>query len=230
MTPAFHGIKWVFLDWGGTLKDEFSIYEGIAAACERHLSLHGIRIDQQRLYDRLIELEKSEEGIFLPAALMEIGVPVQRLSGVMATLAVELQAQPFYEGVEDVLETLRQSYRLGVISNHRAGLKEILGREGVLSYFEVVVGSADTGLRKPDPAIFRYALELAGCEPHEAVMVGDRLDRDISGANAADMWTVRIRQGIYADQVPQSPVETPNAEIDEIRQLPELRLGEVSPA
>ena len=41
------------------------------------------------------------------------------------------------------------------------------------------------GARKPDPAIFAAALELAGCEPAEALHVGDTPAEDAAGAAAA---------------------------------------------
>ena len=47
------------------------------------------------------------------------------------------------------------------------------------------VSSAAAGARKPDPAIFDSALELAGCEASEAIHVGDTREEDVEGAEAA---------------------------------------------
>lgn len=44
--------------------------------------------------------------------------------------------------------------------------------------------------------IFAKALELADCQPHNSVMVGDRLDNDIRPAKALGMKTVWIRKGL----------------------------------
>ena len=55
-------------------------------------------------------------------------------------------------------------------------------------------------------------------------MVGDRPDKDIAGAKAVGMRTIRIRQGIYADQEPTAPDEHPDAEITDIRELTDLLL------
>jgi len=41
-----------------------------------------------------------------------------------------------------------------------------------------------TVIGKPEPAIYREALRLAGCEAHEAVMLGDNPATDIAGARA----------------------------------------------
>ena len=51
-------------------------------------------------------------------------------------------------------------------------------------------------MEKPSSELFLRALERAGCEAHEAVMVGDRPDNDIAPAKALGMKTVRITQGL----------------------------------
>ena len=60
----------------------------------------------------------------------------------------------------------------------------------------MIAASADLGLAKPHKGIFEKALELAGCEAHESVMVGDRLDNDIIPAKKLGMKTVWIRMGL----------------------------------
>ena len=88
--------------------------------------------------------------------------------------------------------------------------------------FDVVIGSTDERIKKPDPRIFHAALSRADCAPHQAVMVGDRITKDIVGGNKVGMVTIRICQGIYADEMPSSEAETPDIEISDIRQLPDL--------
>jgi HAD superfamily hydrolase (TIGR01509 family) len=55
-----------------------------------------------------------------------------------------------------------------------------------------VVTSAGAGARKPDPEIFRRALELAGCAPEEALHVGDTPEEDAAGARAAGITPLLI--------------------------------------
>lgn len=50
-----------------------------------------------------------------------------------------------------------------------------------------------SGLRKPDISYFEALLQEANCRPGEAVMVGDRVTHDISGAEAAGMVTVLVK-------------------------------------
>ena len=71
------------------------------------------------------------------------------------------------------------------VSNWDFSLPEVLERAGLRDLLDGVVSSAATGARKPDPAIFERALELAGCEPDEALHVGDTPEEDVAGAEAA---------------------------------------------
>ncbi|MER3469673.1 MAG: hydrolase, partial [Thermoflexus sp.] len=54
---------------------------------------------------------------------------------------------------------------LGLISNAWSGLREVLRRLGLLDLFDVVVISAEVGLLKPDPRIYRLALERLQVPP-----------------------------------------------------------------
>ena len=50
--------------------------------------------------------------------------------------------------------------------------------------------SEEAGVSKPDPRIFRIALERLGCAAGEAVMVGDSWSADIVGARAAGIRAI----------------------------------------
>ncbi len=66
-------------------------------------------------------------------------------------------------------------YTTGIISNTVPGMEERLSAEmpHLIPIFDVRVGSGDIGVAKPDPAIFRHALEAAGTEPEESVFTDD---------------------------------------------------------
>jgi 2-haloalkanoic acid dehalogenase type II len=101
-----------------------------------------------------------------------------------------------YRVFPDVLPTLDvltgRGLRLGVVSNWDAGLPEILADLGVADRFTAVAVSAVVGARKPDPRIFRQALDALGCEPGRALHVGNSWDEDIVGAHAAGLAAVLI--------------------------------------
>jgi putative hydrolase of the HAD superfamily len=71
------------------------------------------------------------------------------------------------------------------VSNWDYALGEVLERCGLGDSFEAVITSAAVGARKPDPRIFRAALEAAGCSADDALHVGDTRAEDLEGARAA---------------------------------------------
>jgi putative hydrolase of the HAD superfamily len=85
--------------------------------------------------------------------------------------------------VPGVLEEARAAgLRLAVVSNFDLRLHGILAGHGL--HFDEVITSADACARKPDPVIFRNALERLGLQPHEVLHAGDSPVADIKGAAA----------------------------------------------
>ena len=98
-----------------------------------------------------------------------------------------------FEDVPDALAELRgRGLRLVCVSNWDISLPEVLERCGLGDALDGVVTSAGSGSRKPDPVIFSQALELAGCAADEALHVGDTMEEDIAGAEAAGIRALLI--------------------------------------
>jgi putative hydrolase of the HAD superfamily len=118
------------------------------------------------------------------------------------------------EGAVATLAALRErGYRLGLISNtiwpaefHLEDLAEI----GVLPYLEHLIFSGEAGIWKPNPQIFRHALDALGAEPGAAIFVGDSPREDIRGAQAVGMRAVwlRSREFPLGDAQPDGVVDT----------------------
>jgi putative hydrolase of the HAD superfamily len=102
------------------------------------------------------------------------------------------------------------------LSRGDAEVWEDVRRLGLADTIDAVVSSHDTGWQKPHRIIFDRALELAGATGPDAVMVGDRLDADIMGAARLGMRTVLRR----TDQPQDPPTVTPDATIEDLRELP----------
>jgi FMN phosphatase YigB (HAD superfamily) len=64
-----------------------------------------------------------------------------------------------------------------------------------MPYISTCLCSFELGLEKPDPAIFKLALDHAGCAASQAVIIGDRLDNDIRTARLLGWKTIRVLQG-----------------------------------
>lgn len=75
--------------------------------------------------------------------------------------------------------------RLVVVSNSDGTVAQTLERTGLRVHFDVVVDSHLVGFEKPDPGIFRHALEQSGAAPERTLHVGDLYDADVVGARSA---------------------------------------------
>jgi epoxide hydrolase-like predicted phosphatase len=71
-------------------------------------------------------------------------------------------------------------------------------RDGWDDLFDAVVISGEVGMRKPEPEIFHYTLDLLGVEPAEAVFVDD-LPFNIQGA--VDVGIVGVLHASYEETV-----------------------------
>lgn len=92
-----------------------------------------------------------------------------------------------------LLEALAARYRLGVVSNFYGNLRAVCEEVGIARLFGALIDSTDAGALKPDPRIFRAALDTLGVAPERAVFVGDSLPRDMAGARSLGMphvWLV----------------------------------------
>lgn len=98
-----------------------------------------------------------------------------------------------YDDVLPALESLvHAGLRLAVVSNWDSRLPRLLDGLGLSPWFELVLTSAEAGVSKPHPDIFRAALARLKLEPAEALHVGDSEEDDIAGAHAAGLPAVRI--------------------------------------
>jgi putative hydrolase of the HAD superfamily len=97
-----------------------------------------------------------------------------------------------YPEVVAVLQKLRPRFQLAVISNFDGRLRMILEQLGISKYFAHVFISSEIGADKPDPEIFRRALEFIDLKPNEVMHVGDDLERDWEAATAAGVSIFRL--------------------------------------
>ncbi len=119
----------------------------------------------------------------------------------VATMMGAISFSAYPDAAPALAELRRQGLRLVCVSNWDHELERVLERVDLASCFDGAVASATAGARKPDPAIFEAALELAGCGAAEALHVGDS-DEDVEGARAAGIDVLRIaRNGREAGEI-----------------------------
>ena len=92
-----------------------------------------------------------------------------------------------YPEVLEVLGKLTQRFQLSVVSNFDGRLRMILEQLGVSKFFKQVFLSSELGADKPDPEIFRRALNVIRLQPNEVLHVGDDPQRDWKAGTAAGL-------------------------------------------
>lgn len=88
------------------------------------------------------------------------------------------------DGTFEILDYLKsKNYPLHIITN---GFEEVTHRKisgaNLTKYFETVTSADDVGVRKPNPKIFDYALNLANAKKEESILIGDDWVADALGA------------------------------------------------
>ena len=197
--------KWLFFDMGSTLMDE-------TPAMEKRVrdSIEGTDITYEAFIAKMAEFR--EMGLREDhATFAHFGIP-------MAPWPKGTEI-PYPDAVP-VLSTLRdRGYRLGIIANQPLGSEARLAQFGLRDFFDVICASAEEGVSKPDPEIFRRAISRAGCTPAEAVMIGDRTDNDVAPAKTLGLQTILIRQGYGGYHVVHTPEENPDETVDTLTEL-----------
>ncbi len=99
-----------------------------------------------------------------------------------------------YPDVVDVLEKLRPRFQFAVVSNFDGRLRFILEQLGISKYFTHVFVSSELGADKPDPEIFRRALQSMTMLPPEVMHVGDDPERDWQAATTAGLSIFQLER------------------------------------
>lgn len=130
--------------------------------------------------------------------LLALGVDDEELAGELAEqFGRERRARPHvYEETFQILNELKGQVKLLLLTNGCPALQQekLDGVPELAGYFDEVVISGAFGKGKPDPSIFRHALELLNVNPDECLMVGDKLTTDICGGLGAGMTTVWVNR------------------------------------
>jgi 2-haloalkanoic acid dehalogenase type II len=113
-----------------------------------------------------------------------------------ATLVDAIRFDPYPDAVPALRDLREGGLKLICVSNWDCSLPAVLERCGLMAHLDGAISSAEAGARKPDPAIFAAALELAGCGPEAALHVGDTAEEDVEGARAAGIEALLLdREG-----------------------------------
>jgi HAD superfamily hydrolase (TIGR01662 family) len=217
-----------FFDVGYTLFDDKPAWQGLFQVVSAALKNRGRDVPPEaiwRVYDDVCATFEPFQWKGLCRKLAASPAEADELETLSAAGGWSHNAEVAYPGAADVVRSLHGRYKLGIIANQSEGTVQRLAERKIGTYFDLVIGSAEAGVRKPDPAIFQMALKQANCEARDAVMVGDRIDNDVAPAKALGMKTIHVRQGGSGRQQPRSAEETPDASVATIGEVLQLFKG-----
>ncbi|MCI9457755.1 MAG: HAD-IA family hydrolase [Oscillospiraceae bacterium] len=119
--------------------------------------------------------------------------------------------------ISELLEFLERSQiRTGVISNigwSGNALARRINRLLPENRFEFILASSEYAVRKPNPLLFRIALNKAGLSPEEVWYCGDSIQPDVFGAHGAGIFPV-LYQGEFPEELERTLRAQPPGEID----------------
>jgi putative hydrolase of the HAD superfamily len=191
------GVRAVFWDFGGVVLS--SPFE----AFNRYEEANGLPRDLIRTVNATnpdtnawAKLERSEVGFdefcaLFEAECLELGHRVEARE-MLALLQGEIRPA--------VVEAIRRCRDAGLVTacltnNFVTGDRTPAdGRPGhaeVLELFAFVLESSKAGVRKPDPAFYALACEMAGVDPTEVVFLDD-LGINLKPAKAMGMTTIKV--------------------------------------
>lgn len=130
---------------------------------------------------------------------------------------------PFvYPETFEVLAALKKEYRLLLLTNGAPSLQQekLEMTPQLVPFFEHILISGAFGVGKPDPSIFKHALNLMNCNAEEVIMIGDNLNTDISGSNKANIKNIWINH----DQSPSNGNIPFTWEVNALSEIRELLL------
>ena len=118
-------------------------------------------------------------------------------------------------GADSLMRGLKaRGYPLALVADGPcATFTNNLGPYNLYDLFDVYAISETVGVLKPDPTIFRVALEALEIAPADygcVIMVGNNLERDIAGANALGLISVWLDWAPRRAKIPANALEIPD--------------------
>ncbi len=210
------GVEAVLLDAGGVLLDlDYGYLRRLVNARNHDIPEHDLS-QAEALARREVNRDVREGGNvsslwreYFHTILGTVGIQATEHEAIIDSLwdahqRVGLWTTAIDGARETVVELKRRGFRLGVVSNAEGRVARDLDNAGFDGMFETVVDSHLVGVQKPDPEIFRIALDRMARKGKLAVesvvFVGDVPAVDVVGATAAGLAPVLVdRHDLYVD-------------------------------
>lgn len=119
------------------------------------------------------DIDEVDDMTFYTYLLQETGQPLEKMP-----IIERFVVKDFYvdAGILAYIKSLRSRCQTILLTNFPSHIHTFLKTDWIIDgAFDDLIASCDVKLIKPDPAIYKLALERAGCKPQESVFIDDRL-------------------------------------------------------
>ncbi|GAA3616474.1 YjjG family noncanonical pyrimidine nucleotidase [Flavivirga amylovorans] len=199
------GITDVFFDLDHTLWD---FDKNSALTFEKILTLNDINVDINNFLGYYVPINLKYWKLYREEKIDKKTLRFGRLYEAFSAIGYQIEEAVIYklsddyitylstfnylfENTFEILDYLNLNYNLHIITN---GFDEVqhkkLTRSNIHKYFKTVTNSEMVGVKKPNPKIFNFALQLANSNSAQSVMIGDSYEADILGAKNIGMEVV----------------------------------------
>lgn len=157
-------------------------------------------------------------------ALLKHGVDDAPLAAHLAELHIvnRHRHHVLFDDSEPVIARLKTTHKIGLLTNGASDIQRAkIDCLQIEPWFDAIVVSCEAGFGKPDVRVFNIVLSALGVAPEAALMVGDNLERDVAGAQAAGM------KGAWLNRAgnPRNGGTTPDIEVPDLLELERVLLG-----
>jgi len=181
----------ILFDVGGVLlTNGWDHGERVAAAAKFGLDVQELEARNAKVYASW-ESDKIDHNQYLDAAVFYEPRNFSRDEFFDFILA---QSKLLADGALEILTELSASnrYFIGALNNEARETNDYrFGKFELRRYFKVAFSSCYVGLRKPDPAIYRRALDILGSDPARTLFIDDRQE-NVDGAVGVGMKAIRF--------------------------------------
>jgi HAD superfamily hydrolase (TIGR01549 family) len=218
------GIRAVLFDVGGPLDTEIEHERLTDADIRAALAAHGVAVDDEAFAGAERWAVDSYASNAYQAMIWKLcSFDAELAPRVFESFRAPRRGRDVFElrlGMDGLLERLHaRGLKLGLAANQPTAVIERLDRWGVGRFFHHREVSEHHGYLKPDVRLFLRACDDLGVQPHECIMVGDRIDNDIVPARLLGMVAVLFRTGRHINQLPRTWHELPHAEASTVPEL-----------
>ncbi len=219
-------IKAVIFDFDNTLMDFMRMKKAAVESAVDAMIDAGLTLKKDAMIEKVYKVYDREgiedQQIFNKVLQNEMGKIDYKIlaAGIIGYRRAKEGTLALYPHVQLTLTQLaRMGLKMAVVSDApRLPVWLRICGLGLHHYFDIVITSDDSGVKKPHPRPFQMALEYLKTQPSETLMIGDWPERDVVGAKGVGMKVVFARYG----DTSSTQASGADYEIDDIHQLPDI--------